>query len=755
MVAAAKLLVLNLGEFELWKMRIEQREVSKEECVKGKSSSSTNQAYGSNSANTVSLSDAVIYSFFANQSNSPQLDNEDLQQINANDLEEMDLKWQMAMLTMRAKKFLKKTGMKAEDGPTNFALMAYTSAGSSSSLNSDTEVNDRYRIGEGYHAIPPPYTGNFIPPKPDLIVVDMDELGIEDENETETKSKQRKPSFANVEFVKPNEQVKTHRESVKQEEHNKQAKHPRKITQIPRDTECVILSPDFMLLDESQVLLRIPRKNNMYIVYLKNVAPSGDDYSRFSWVFFLATKDETSGILRDFIRGIENLIDDKVKIIRCDNGTEFKNKEMNQFCEKKGIKREFSVAMTPQQNGVAERKNRTLIEATRTMLAECPVTILIILDHLGKFNGKADEGFFIGYSVNSKVFRVFNSRTRIVEETLHITFLENKPNIVGSGPAWLFDIDTLTKSMNYKPVVARNQSNSSTGKVRVETVPDKDYILLPLWTQDPLLSSSFKDSPGNGFKPSGEEEKKNDEDPRNKDNKVLSTEEPRVNQEKDANGNSTNNINTVSPAANAASIKYNAVDENIVYGCADDLNMPNLEEKVKSYTTQEGRYVHDIDVNTASTSITTASINHTAIEPVTIVSASVTTPGVSISTSKPSTPPTTKTTLIEDEDLTIAQTLIKMRSVKSKENSKEKGVSSTRLKRGVIMKKASETASRPIVPHQQQLDLKDKVKGIMQELEKPVKVKGKNQIPLDEEKAESSGKETVSKKRTEEEFDQN
>ncbi|GKD61682.1 putative ribonuclease H-like domain-containing protein, partial [Tanacetum coccineum] len=67
---------------------------------------------------------------------------------------------------------------------------------------------------------------------------------------------------------------------------------------------------------------------------------------------------------------IENLIDLRVKVIRCDNGTEFKNRVMNQFCEMKGIKREFSVARTPQQNGVAEKRNRTLIEADRTMLAD-------------------------------------------------------------------------------------------------------------------------------------------------------------------------------------------------------------------------------------------------------------------------------------------------------------------------------------------------------------------------------------------------
>ncbi|GJX78420.1 ribonuclease H-like domain-containing protein [Tanacetum coccineum] len=276
--------------------------------------------------------------------------------------------------------------------------------------------------------------------------------------------------------------------------------------------------------------------------------------------------------------GIENLIDLKVKVIRCDNGTEFKNKVMNQFCEMKGIKREFSVARTPQQNGVAERKNRTLIEAARTMLADsklpttfwaeavntacyvqnrvlvikphnktpyelflgrkpalsfmrpfgCHVTTLNTIDHLGKFDKKADEGFFVGYSTNSKAFRVFNSRTRIVEENLHVKFSEETPNIAGNGPNWLFDIDALTKSMNYEPVVAGNQSNGITGtkacenvgKARVETVPGKDYILLPFFTQDPPFTSISKDSPDAGFKPSGGEEKKDAEHLENEDNEV-------------------------------------------------------------------------------------------------------------------------------------------------------------------------------------------------------------------------------------------
>ncbi|GKA96841.1 ribonuclease H-like domain-containing protein [Tanacetum coccineum] len=129
-----------------------------------------------------------------------------------------------------------------------------------------------------------------------------------------------------------------------------------------------------------------------------------------------------------------------------------------------------------------------------------------------------------GYSTNSKAFRVFNIRTRIVEENMHVQFSENTPNIAESGTNWLFDIDALTKPINYKPVVAGN------------------YL---------------KDSLDAGFKPLGEEEKKDVEDPRKDSDKSY-------------------------PNFNAASIEDNAVDENIVYGCADDPNIPKLEDIVYS-----------------------------------------------------------------------------------------------------------------------------------------------------------------------------
>ncbi|GJT23068.1 putative ribonuclease H-like domain-containing protein [Tanacetum coccineum] len=150
-------------------------------------------------------------------------------------------------------------------------------------------------------------------------------------------------------------------------------------------TECLVVSPDFKMPDENQILLKVPRQHNMYSFDMKTpaltkdyaclIAKATSDESklwhrRFSWVFFLATKDETNGILQNFIRQIENQLNLRVKIIRSYNDTEFKNRDMLEFCENKGIKQEYSNARTPQQNEVAERMNMTLIEAAKTMLAD-------------------------------------------------------------------------------------------------------------------------------------------------------------------------------------------------------------------------------------------------------------------------------------------------------------------------------------------------------------------------------------------------
>nr|GEW46192.1 putative ribonuclease H-like domain-containing protein [Tanacetum cinerariifolium] len=607
--------------------------------------------------NVDSLSNAIIYSFFASQTSSPQLDNEDLKQIDVDDLEEMDLRWQMVMLTIRARRFLQKTGKnlgsydwsyQAEEEPANYALIAF----SSSSSSSDNELSPTKLEQDLSHTT-----------RPTAPIIEDWVSASEDESETKA------PLFV-PSFVQSSEQVKTPRHSAQPVEisipaatptlaspksassgkirnrkacfvcksvdhlikdcdyqakkmaqpilrnyahrvnhkqyaplpHTTPQKHmvptavltqsklvfntavrsvsaampkingtcpiyltlrslmvdmlpleelkfnlfsvsqmyEKKNSVLFTDTECLVLSPDFKLPDESQVLLRVPRENNMYNVNLKNIVPSGDltclfakaiinesnlwhrrlchtyfktinklvkgnlvrglptevfendntcvackkgkqhrascktkpissvdqplfrihmdlfgptfvkslnkksyclvvtdDYSIFTWLFFLATKDETSPILKSFITGLENHLSLKVKVIISDNGTEFKNNDLNP---------------------------------------------------LGKFEGKVDEGFLVGHSVSSKAFRVFNSRTCIIQKTLHVNFLENKPNVAGSGPTWLFDIDSLTRTMNYQPVNAGNQTNPSAGfqdkfaaKKAGEEV-DQQYVLFPVWS---------------------------------------------------------------------------------------------------------------------------------------------------------------------------------------------------------------------------------------------------------------------------------
>ncbi|GKC03850.1 putative ribonuclease H-like domain-containing protein, partial [Tanacetum coccineum] len=382
-----------------------------------------------------------------------------------------------------------------------------------------------------------------------------------------------------------------------------------------------------------------------------------------------------------FITGIENQLNHKVKIIRCDNGTEFKNYDMNQFCGIKGIKREFSNARTPQQNGVAERKNRTLIEAARTMLADsllpipfwaeavntacyvqnrvlvtkphnktpyelligrtpiisfmrpfgCPVTILNTLDHLGKFDGKADEGFLVGYSINSKAFRVFNSRTRKVEENLHVNFLKNKPNVVGSGPEWLFDIDILTNSMNYQPVSAGNrtngnaglETNSDAGQAGKGNVPDQEYILLP------LLHTSSND-PSNS--------KKDESSPKDDDGKMNedrdSAKEGNMNGlGEEINTDRTNRLNTVSSPLNIVSSPVNTVSSSFTtvdpgrakeqrneYESLFDPLIPDLEDTADLQNTSifesayDDKYVGaEADLNNLETNMSVSTIPTTRI----------------------------------------------------------------------------------------------------------------------------------------------
>ncbi|GKE97063.1 hypothetical protein Tco_1581918, partial [Tanacetum coccineum] len=159
-------------------------------------------------------------------------------------------------------------------------------------------------------------------------------------------------------------------------------------------------------------------------------------------------------------------------------------------------------------------------------------------------------------SVISKAMRVFNKRTRIVEETLNIRFLENAPNVTGNGPDWLFDVDSLSKSMNYMPFVAGNQTNGIAGsrdnivlgKAKKKTEPEQEYILIPICTTDPLISQGLKDSEEDARVKSIEVDEsealnkdgKDEQDSRKEFERLLQQEK------QTEHPNSTNSINTIS-----------------------------------------------------------------------------------------------------------------------------------------------------------------------------------------------------------------
>ncbi|GJU40314.1 putative ribonuclease H-like domain-containing protein [Tanacetum coccineum] len=518
--------------------------------VKGMSSSistASTQVNATNCINIDNLSNAIICAFFTSQPNSPQLVHEDLQQIYRDDMEEManshvDYEGKKVFKEYRKeanydeeedvsqpkteKKTVRPSIVKKELSNIGKTLIVQVGnpqmdlqdqgvidSGCSRHMTWNMSyLTDYEEIDGGYVAFGGNPKGGKITRKGTIKTSNLD--------------------FENVYFVR---ELKFNLFSVSQ-------MCDKKNSVLFNDTECIVLSPNFKLIDESQVLLRVPRKNNMYSVDLKNIVPKGgltclfakatsdesklwhrrlghlnfktmnklvkgnlvrglpsklfendqtcvacqkgkqhrascksktensislplhllhmdlfgptfvkslkkkmyclvvtDDYSRFTWVFFLATKDETSSILKSFITGIENLVDHKVKVIRCDNGIEFKNREMNNFCENEG-----------------------------------------------------------------------------------------------SGPDWLFDIDALTRTMNYE-------------------------------------TSVVKSSHDDGSKPLSEDGKKVDEDPR-KDSKCKD-------QEKEDNVNNTNNVNTVSSTVNVAGTnKVNAVGGKTSIELPFDLNMPALED---------------------------------------------------------------------------------------------------------------------------------------------------------------------------------
>ncbi|GKD07212.1 putative ribonuclease H-like domain-containing protein [Tanacetum coccineum] len=281
---------------------------------------------------------------------------------------------------------------------------------------------------------------------------------------------------------------------------------------------------------------------------------------------------------------------------------------------------------TPQQNRVAERRNRTLTEAARTMLADsklpttfwveavstacyvqnrvlivkphnktpyelfrgikpalsfmkpfgCHVTILNTLDSLGKFDGKSDKGFFAGYSLSSKAFRVYNTRTKKVEENLHIGFLENKLIIEGNGPKWLFDIDSLTQFMNYVPVTTSTSTNESAGSQEDQNAgtfvekdrTSQDCIVMPIW-KDALYFDSPSKQMGNDDSKSVSNDPKENEDGSNDESNGKEKSEDDSSTKQDNTANQP--VNTASPRLNTSGIGLYIVGSSVNTTTPEDM----------------------------------------------------------------------------------------------------------------------------------------------------------------------------------------
>nr|GEY79056.1 hypothetical protein [Tanacetum cinerariifolium] len=444
--------------------------------------------------NTANLSDATMYAFLANQPNGSQLMHEDLEQIHEDDLKEIDLKWQLALLSMKARRECK--------SPRNQESRPRNQDSSRKTVNvEDTSSKAMVSIdGAGF---------DWIYMADDEVPTNMDLMAFLDSEEFQHPEGYRPKDSKSVCLDTSNEINKAPDASIVEDWVSDSDEDESEETGALQDalkdqgyfdsgyfrhmTGNISYLTDFKEHDGWYVVFRGGAKGGKItgkgtirtdlfgpssmssIMHKKYYLVITDDFSRFTWVFFLATKDKTSRILKRFITEIKNLVEKKVKIIRCDNGTEFMNRVMNEFCEENGIKRAEAVntACYVQNRVLVVKPNfKTLYELFKdrsTALSfmrpfGCHVIIINTLDQLGKFDGKSDEGIFVGYSTISKAFRVYNIRTIHVKENLHITFLENKPMIAGGRPEWLFDIDALSKLMIYAPVPAGTHFNNFTDK---------------------------------------------------------------------------------------------------------------------------------------------------------------------------------------------------------------------------------------------------------------------------------------------------
>nr|GEU93930.1 putative ribonuclease H-like domain-containing protein [Tanacetum cinerariifolium] len=300
-----------------------------------------------------------------------------------------------------------------------------------------------------------------------------------------------KLEFKNVYFVK---ELKYNLFSVSQICNNKNSV-------MFTDSECIVLGKDFKLKDDTNVLLRTSRQHNMYSIDLNNVvlhknltcfvAKASVDESML-WhkrLGHLNFKTMNKLVRHNLVKGLPS------KYFENDHTcvAYLKGKQHKASCKTKLV------------NSVSKHlhtMHMDLFGPTSTSILNHKWYCLVVTDDFSReFDAKWDEAYFIGYSMSSKAFRVFNKRTKKVEENLHVDFLKNKLIEKGAGPNWLFDIDTLTNSMNYVPVVVAGTSSTNISGTKDVASQDvkKDvsslrYIALPNWFHEAHLDTMNYDA---------------------------------------------------------------------------------------------------------------------------------------------------------------------------------------------------------------------------------------------------------------------
>nr|GEW24715.1 hypothetical protein [Tanacetum cinerariifolium] len=364
------------------------------------------------------------------------------------------------------------------------------------------------------------------------------------------------------------------------------------------DTECVVLSSDYKLPDENHVLLQVSKENNMYNVDLKNVVPSGG----LTCLFAKATLDE-SNIWHKRLGHINFKTMNKLVKGNLVRGLPSKIFENNHTCVacQKGKQHRASYSLLPiplwakEVNNACYVQNKVLVTKPHNKTPyklllgrspsigfmrpfRCPVTILNTIDLLEKFDGKADEGFLVGYSVNCKAFRGLD----------------------------LIDIDTLTMSMNYQPVYAGNQPNAhagikeniDAGKVKKEIVSAQQYMLLPLKSTDSQDPKNINDNVADdafevraekndvhvsSHKSDKTDKKKHDAKATRDDKGKVNTVSEPVNAVGPNLINNTTSFNTASPSVNVVSPNFRIAGQSSFMDPSkyhDDPDMPELEDIV-------------------------------------------------------------------------------------------------------------------------------------------------------------------------------